>query len=107
MGPYPEINKLNAFPLALRIHDNKNCGVYVSEARGFLGGCELWANGGPGGVCPSGVFVEGRGDPVIVACKIRDHATCGIFVRADSRGCTSVGPDCIYERNAEGDVVRE
>ena len=58
------------------------------------------------------------GDPTLAGCTIRDHALRdhadyfegsgnGIFVSNSAAGMASVGDDCVFARNAEGDVVRE
>ena len=89
---------------ARRILDSKGPGVGILNARGRLESCELWGNGW-GGVC---VF-EG-GDPTLAACTLRDHAAgvaAGVYVRADAKGKATVGADCVYARNAKGNVVRE
>ena len=86
---------------ARRILDSKGPGVGILNARGRLESCELWGNGW-GGVC---VF-EG-GDPTLAACTLRDHATgraAGVYVEAGAQA--TVGADCVFARNARGDVVR-
>ena len=51
----------------------------------------------------------------MVGCTIRDHGVggdvikkrsgCGVYVHADAYGRTVVGADCVFARNAGGDVV--
>ena len=82
--------------------------VVISDARGRLERCELWGN------ADGGVFVDMEADPTLAACTLRDHAAggqaysgCGVYVRADaSKGKATVGADCVFARNAKGDVVR-
>ena len=57
--------------------------------------------------------MKGGGDPTLVACTLRDHAAgdkkwsgCGVYVDTLSNGKATVGADCVFERNAGGDVVR-
>ena len=87
----------------IRIHDGQRCGVYVNaNARGRLERCELWGNAG------GGVVVKRRLTPHLSACTIRDHSAgraCGVYVRVDA-GAT-VAADCVFARNAGGDVVHE
>ena len=81
--------------------------VYGRGAKGRLDGCEVWAN------AEGGVWVAGGGNPSIAGCIIRDHAGvwgghgsgCGVYARASAAGVT-VAPDCVFARNAGGDVVR-
>ena len=85
-----------------RIHDGKACGVDVINGRGRLQNCELWGNAG------GGVYVQSNGNPTLAACTLRDHSVhgaCGVHVAAGS--AATVGPDCVFARNAGGDVVRE
>ena len=97
-------------PLSLRcyyrIYDGLESGVCVfgSNARGRLERCELWGNAN------CGVRVFRGGDPLLVACTIRDHIkgrACGVLVENDALGKTPVGADCVFARNAKGDVTRE
>ena len=81
-------------------------GVFVRDpgTAGRLEGCTLWANG----LC--GVFVVSGGDPSFAGCTVRDHASGlarGIYVADTARGKAKVGADCVFMRNAGGDVVRE
>ena len=74
-----------------------------------LEGSEIWANFG------SGVIVADRGDPTLAGCTIRDHVgggpwisrCCGVRVASDAAGMATVGADCVFARNAGGDVVRD
>ena len=89
-----------------RIHDSGGGdGVVVARgARPRLEGCELWGN------ADGGVYVKARGDPTLSACTLRDHAAgvaAGVFVAFDARGKATVGADCVFARNAAGDVVRD
>ena len=73
---------------------------------GLLERCELWGNAN------GGVVVIGGGDPILDACVLRDHAVgraCGVYVSSPSTawGKVAVGADCVFARNAGGDVVRE
>ena len=73
----------------------------VIGGRGRLERCELWGN------AAGGVFVMGGGNPTLAACTLRDHATgqyaIGVYVEG---GSATVGADCVFARNARGDVVR-
>ena len=63
--------------------------------------CELWGN------ADRGVCVVG-GNATLTACTIRDHArgrASGVHVWGG--GSAAVGADCVFARNAGGDVVRE
>ena len=65
-------------------------------------GCELWGN------ADGGVYADVGGNLTLAACTLRDHATgraTGVYVRAGSHA--TVGADCVFARNAGGDVVRE
>ena len=90
-------------PLSLcrfRIHDNKDSGVIVVDASPRLERCELWGNG------DAGVW-ENKGGPTLTACTLRDHAegrAAGVYLRSGSHA--TVGADCVFARNAKGDVVR-
>ena len=99
-----------------RIHNNKWDGVRISGdgTKATLERCEIWSNReGPG------VQVLEGGDPTLIGCTIRDHSTIlnhsrwayigsgvGLYVRADAAG-KATWADCIFARNAVGDVVRE
>ena len=76
----------------------------ILQAGGRLECCELWGN------VRGGVWVQGAGDPTIFACIVRDHAkggcAYGVFVDSASKGKATVGADCVFARNAKGDVVR-
>ena len=50
----------------------------------------------------------------MVGCTIRDHGAawagrcnCGVYVAADAAGKATIGADCVFTRNAKGDVVRD
>ena len=74
----------------------------VRNAQGRLERCELWGN------ARVGIYVESGGDPTIAASTLRDHAAgCGVFVHRSARGKATVGADCVFARNAAGDVVRD
>ena len=69
--------------------------------------CELW------GYTRGRVVVQSSGDPTLAACTLRDHPAgseaysgCGVYVKADSKGKATVGADCVFARNAMGNVVR-
>ena len=50
------------------------------------------------------------GDPTLSGCTLRDHArgeAAGVFVRSNAAGKATVGADCVFARNAGGDVVRQ
>ena len=88
------------------IREGKDSGVIVVNAgtRGRLERCELWGN------ADGGVWVGDGGDPTLAACTLRDHAAgsaCGVFVLSTALGKATVGADCVFARNAKGDVVRE
>ena len=71
------------------------------RGRGRLERCELWGN------ADGGVRVQALGDLYLAACTIRDHAAgraTGVYVRTG--GAATVGADCVFARNAGGDVVR-
>ena len=71
--------------------------------RGRLERCELWGNAN------GGVYVRAEGDPTLTACTLRDHSAgvaAGVYVRSDARGLATIGADCVFARNAKGDVVR-
>ena len=75
-----------------------------SKVRSRLERCELWGN------ADGGVFVQLMGDPTLAACTLRDHAAgraVGVYVDSTARGLATVGADCVFVRNARGDVVRE
>ena len=82
--------------------------VFHSGSKGRLEGCELWDNTG------GGVSVRMGGDPTLVGCTLRDHAVggkeissgCGLFVASDAVGLATAA-DCVFARNAKGDVVRQ
>ena len=74
--------------------------------RGRLEGCELWGN------ADGGVVVQEEAHPTLASCIFRDHADglwrnsgSGVYVFHGSNA--TVGADCVFERNAGGDVVRE
>ena len=96
--PHPPLTRCHP-----RIHDSRGCGVRSYDGAGRLERCELWGNA-TGGVL---VRYEGAG-PTLAACTIRDHAVdraAGVHVEA---GChATVGADCVFARNAGGDVVRD
>ena len=76
--------------------------MHVFNGQGRLERCELWGN------ADAGVRVWGGGGPTLAACTIRDHAkgrAAGVWVEAG--GNVTVGADCVFARNAGGDVVRE
>ena len=76
----------------------------MSNGKGCLERCELWGNAN------GGVRVQEEGDPTLAACIIRDHSAgsaIGVIVRADAAGKATIGSDCVFARNAGGDVVRE
>ena len=82
--------------------------MIVSGGKGRFEDCDIW-----GGDC--GFYVVGWGDPTIVGCTIHDHAKlrgeelegsgCGVYVAFDAVGGVEVGADCVFARNAGGDVV--
>ena len=81
--------------------------VWKGGSKGRLEGCEIWGNSS------SGCIVYGGGDPTLVGCTIRDHSVwtftgsgCGLYVRTDAAG-KATATDCVFARNAGGDVVRE
>ena len=82
--------------------------VWDSGTKGRLERCELWGN------AKGGVVVQSGGDPTLAACTLRDHPAgdaypysgCGVWVNVDSKGKATVGADCVFARNAKGDVVR-
>ena len=85
----------------LRIRDN-NRGVYVWGAGARLERCALFRN------ADGGVVVDENGRPIFAGCTIRDHAAgraVGVYVEAG--GDATVGADCVFARNAGGDVLRE
>ena len=92
-----------------RIHDGPYAGVRCSDSftKGRLEGCEIWGHE------KCGVYVEKGGDPTLVACTIRDHAESssergrGVLVAFSAAGLATVSADCVFARNAGGDVVRE
>ena len=72
--------------------------------RGRLERCELWGNG------DGGVVVDMKGDPLLAACTLRDHVAgkaTGVYVHRSAAGKAMIGADCIFARNAGGDIVRE
>ena len=78
--------------------------VFGIHAKGLLEGCELWGN------ARGGVWVQGDGDPTLVACILRDHtdnAAAGVHGCSDARGKATVAADCVFARNAGGGFVRE
>ena len=85
----------------LRIHDGKSCGVHIYKSRGRLERCELWGN------ADGGVSVDYKGDPTFASCTLRDHAAGRAFgVHLCTSSNVRVGADCVFARNAGGDVVR-
>ena len=57
-----------------------------------------------------------EGDPTLATCTIRDHALslrfkdgtgCGVLVQPSAEGRATIGADCVFARNAGGDVMRE
>ena len=67
-------------------------------------GCEFDSN------ADAGVWVQKGGDPRILGCYIHDHRVgeaIGLLVLPSARGGASVGADCVFARNAGGDVVRD
>ena len=84
------------------------------NGRGRLERCELWGNE------DASVVVQSGDDPTLAACTVRDHvhrragrrvggypwSGCGVYVWDDAEGKATVGADCVFERNARGDVVR-
>ena len=73
----------------------------VVSAWPHLERCELWGN------TDVGVRVTERGNPTLTACIVRDHAegrAAGVYLRSGSHA--TVGADCVFARNAKGDVVR-
>ena len=91
---------------ACDIARNNLVGVVIKDkARGYLERCELWGNAN------GGVYVTSGGDPTLAACTLRDHTAglaAGVYVAFESdRPCkATVGADCVFARNAKGDVVR-
>ena len=76
----------------------------LHNGRGRMERCELWGNANGGVV----VFV--RGDPTLAACILRDHAAgvaAGVYVSSSAAGKVTIGADCVFARNAGGDVVRQ
>ena len=77
--------------------------------KGRLESCDIAGNKG------GGLIVQDRGDPTLIRCTIRDHAAgaawagsgSGVWVRSDAKGKTTVAVDCVFMRNAGGDVVRK
>ena len=72
--------------------------------QGRLERCELWSND------EGGVFVQDGGDPFLAACVIRDHTADGapgVCVFKCAEGKATVGPDCVFDNNRGGDVVRQ
>ena len=64
--------------------------------------CELWRN------AKRGVTVFGGGNPhlTLAACTLRDHAAgnaCGVYLW--TRSSATVEADCVFARNAGGNVV--
>ena len=94
-----------------RIHHCHQGGVLCHGVgtKGRLERCDIWSN-----MEAPGVEVKKGGDLTLIGCIIRDHRTSrfvegsgvGLFVRANAGGVT-VGADCVFARNAWGDVVRE
>ena len=79
--------------------------MYVGfDGKIHLERCELSGN------ADGGLYVGYGGSPTLAACTLRDHATgraCGVYVSEHARGRATVGADCVFARNAKGDVVRE
>ena len=85
-----------------RIHDGAACGALFRGARGRLERCELWGNAN------GGVWVCEGGGPTLAACTLRDHTAgraAGVCVWDDRS--VAVGADCVFARNATGDIVRQ
>ena len=105
----PTHPKFTGMPLPFivwfRLHDGWSSGVLVSQAQGRLERCELWGN------AEGGVYLEWGGDPTLAACTLRDHAAgiyaAGVYVDESAAGKATIGADCVFSRNARGDVVRE
>ena len=105
--PYPpRPNRVSTTPgVGLRIHDagQEGASIIGPDTKGRFEGCDFWSN------ADGGAFVQLGADPIFLACTFRDHLTgkaCGIVVDHNARGKTTVGADCIFERNAGGDVKR-
>ena len=107
--PLPPLPPSCPAPRHLSIHDGAGSGLAITGAgtKGRLEDCEVWGNS----IC--GLYVMEEGDPTLARCTVRDHAGrgdeecigCGVFVAESSRGMAAVGADCIFTRNAGGDVV--
>ena len=72
--------------------------------KGHLISSELWGN------AEGGVWVQEGGDPSLSLCTLRDHSAgiaAGVYVDASSAGKATVGADCVFARNAGGDVLRK
>ena len=81
--------------------------VFLQNARGRLERCELWGNAN------GGLIVLDGSDPTLASSTFRDHAAgrypysgCGVYVTSSAAGKVTVGADCVFARNARGDVVR-
>ena len=75
----------------------------LHNGRGRMERCELWGN------ADGGVWVGGGSDPSLAMCTLRDHAAgvaCGVYVHSTAAGKATVGADCVFARNAGGDVAR-
>ena len=87
------------------MRDGDSCGVFVNfGAKGRLERCELWGN------ADGGVVVVNTGGPTLTSCTIRDHVAgraVGVWVDATARGGATGLLDCIFARNARGDVLRK
>ena len=70
------------------------------QAKGRLEGCEIWGNAREGGV-----RVEDGGRPTLAGCTIRDHDGRGVFVNRFTAGAVTVEADCVFARNAGGNIV--
>ena len=76
--------------------------MFVFDGKGRLERCELAAN------ADGGVWVGAGGDPTLAACVLRDHVAAQAAGVVVSPGCSAtVGADCVFARNAGGDVVWE
>ena len=86
--------------LDCRLHAGLEAGVSVVDlgSKGWLVRTEIWDN------AHGGVWVV-EGTPSLVGCTLRDHGSAGIFVAPSSAGKVLVAPDCVFARNAGGDVL--
>ena len=91
-------------PSSRSIHDDKHGGVLVSDpgTKGRLEDCELWGN------ADCAVWVQQEGDPTLLHCAVHDEVdAAGVYVDATAAGKATVGEDCVFARNAGGDIVRK